>query len=127
MKMAMAVGVWTTAAALLAGGQQETAGDARQSVDRLMVGRFLSSGGTDLTSYRAVRHLEASTRGGRMRASLSALTWFDAASGFSYSMASQADVLMVGSSTFSMTYDYSSVNGLEVHASAPDAADGPVR
>jgi hypothetical protein len=43
------------------------------------------------------------------------------------SMASQADVLMVGSSTFSMTYDYSSVNGLEVGASVPDAADGPVR
>ena len=53
-------------------------GIARLGSDEL-VGRFLASAAPPLTSYKARRRLSASTRGGRMTASLEAWMWIDAA------------------------------------------------
>ena len=49
-----------------------------------LVGRFLASATPPLTSYRARRALTASTRGGRMTASLEAWTWVDERGRFDY-------------------------------------------
>jgi len=46
--------------------------------------RFLAADEQPLVSYRAFRHLTASTRGGKMTASLDAWTSLDQAHGFSY-------------------------------------------
>jgi hypothetical protein len=51
-----------------------------------MIERFLSSTGAPLNSYRAIRTLEAATRGGKMRARLRAQTVLDAAGGFQYAI-----------------------------------------
>ena len=61
------------AAAVLFGlGWLRASGD--RTIDSNAVSRFLQSDRPALTSYRARRHLEASTRGGAMRASLDAWT-----------------------------------------------------
>ncbi len=51
-----------------------------------IVDAFLSNSGSTLISYRALRTLEASTRGGRMRATLTAVTSWNLESGFQYSI-----------------------------------------
>ena len=48
--------------------------------------RFLSTPAIPLTSYRALRTLEAATRGGRMHARLDACTSVDPVAGFQYSV-----------------------------------------
>jgi hypothetical protein len=62
---------------------QATASD--QTVDAL-VSRFQSGTGTPVTSYRALRMLEAWTRGGALRATLTAWTSLDPVQGFQYSV-----------------------------------------
>src|SRR5262245_52012763 len=52
----------------------------------IVLERFLSDTGEPLESYRAFRTLEASTRGGKMRARLTAWTSLDPASGFQYTI-----------------------------------------
>lgn len=66
------------------------AGDniARLGPDEL-VGKFLASATPRLTSYKARRTLNASTRGGNMTATLEALTWIDANGRFDYEITSQ--------------------------------------
>jgi hypothetical protein len=54
-----------------------------------LVGRFLASATPRLTSYKARRSLNASTRGGKMTASLEAWTWIDANGRFDYDITSQ--------------------------------------
>jgi hypothetical protein len=61
---------------------------ARLGTDEL-VGRFLASATPRLTSYRARRTLAASTRGGKMTASLEASTWVDGEGHFDYEITSQ--------------------------------------
>jgi len=51
-----------------------------------LIARFLSSEDAPLTGYRAFRTLEAETRGGKMRARLTAWTSLDPAQGFQYSV-----------------------------------------
>lgn len=51
-----------------------------------LVERFLSNTNGALTSYRAFRTLEAETRGGKMRARLTAWTTLDPVQGFQYSI-----------------------------------------
>jgi hypothetical protein len=51
-----------------------------------MIERFLTSAEPPLTSYHAVRTLEAETRGGQMRARLTAWTSLDPVLGFQYSI-----------------------------------------
>lgn len=63
-----------TAAASLAGTIAICATGNSHAADELTVPRFLESDKPPLTSYRAKRHLEASTRGGAMTASLDAWT-----------------------------------------------------
>jgi hypothetical protein len=53
-----------------------------------VVRRFLATDTPALTSYRARRTLTASTRGGRMTASLDTWTWVDAAGRFDYEIIS---------------------------------------
>src|SRR5262245_14777437 len=53
-----------------------------------VVRRFLATATPALTSYRARRTLNASTRGGRMTASLEAWTWVDAIGRFDYEIIS---------------------------------------
>jgi hypothetical protein len=49
-----------------------------------LIDRFLAPDDVPLVSYRAFRHLTASTRGGRMSASIAAWTTLDPVHGFSY-------------------------------------------
>jgi hypothetical protein len=58
---------------------QQRAGSTGAFLDR-----FLAPDDQPLVSYRAFRHLTASTRGGRMRASIEAWTTLDPQHGFSY-------------------------------------------
>jgi len=55
-----------------------------------LIDRFLAPDRPPLVSYRALRHLTASTRGGRMQASVDAWTAFDPAQGFSYEVTAAA-------------------------------------
>jgi hypothetical protein len=70
--------------------------EARQNVspDRStrppFVERFLASTDAALTSYRAFRTLEAETRGGQMRARLTAWTSLDPVQGFQYSIVEES-------------------------------------
>jgi hypothetical protein len=57
----------------------QPAGDALSHVER-----FLQRADTPLVSYRAVRRLEAATRNGQMRATLTALTSLDPDNGFQF-------------------------------------------
>jgi hypothetical protein len=54
-----------------------------------IVQKFLTAEGDTLTSYKAIRRLTASTRGGRMRASIEARTTLEPASGFNYEIVSE--------------------------------------
>jgi hypothetical protein len=51
--------------------------------------RFFSPDAQPLVSYRALRHLAASTRGGRMKASMDAWTQLDPARGFTYQITAE--------------------------------------
>src|SRR5215510_10412461 len=53
-----------------------------------LLDRFLAPDDPPLVSYRAVRHLSASTRGGKMQASLDAVTTLDPVNGFTYEIKS---------------------------------------
>lgn len=55
-----------------------------------VVERFLANEDHALTSYRAVRTLEAATRGGQMRARLVASTSLDPVDGFTYSIVEES-------------------------------------
>src|SRR5262245_36039869 len=55
-----------------------------------LVERFLTRAEPALTSYRALRTLEAETRGARMRARLTAWTSLDPIEGFQYSIVDEA-------------------------------------
>jgi hypothetical protein len=63
-------------------GQSGAANGATPAI----VERFLSGTGPPMTSYRALRTLEAETRGGQMRATITAWTSLDPVSGFEYSI-----------------------------------------
>ena len=54
-----------------------------------MIDRFLNSGKPALTSYKARRVLTAASMGGRMSATLEALTWLDADGRFSFEVIRQ--------------------------------------
>ena len=55
-----------------------------QSRTAPLLDRFLAPDEQPLVSYRAFRHMEATTRGGKMRASLDAWTTLDPQRGFTY-------------------------------------------
>ncbi len=55
---------------------------------RDLIDRFLAPDDVPLVSYRALRHLTASTRGGKMSASIDAWTSLDPAHGFNYDIVS---------------------------------------
>ena len=59
------------------------------------VDRFLARSVPVLTSYRAVRHLSATTRGGKMQASLTARTHLDPQQGFRYEILEQSGSSMI--------------------------------
>ncbi len=61
------------------------------------VARFLSSEDRSLVSYRAVRRLTAESRGGKMRASLTAMTTFDSERGFQYEVLAEEGSGMIRS------------------------------
>lgn len=54
-----------------------------------IVQRFLAAEQQTLTSYKAVRHMTASTRGGRMQAAIDVQTAVDPVNGFSYTVLSE--------------------------------------
>ena len=61
-----------------------------------LLDRFLQPDDKPLTSYRAFRHLVATTRGGKMRASLDAWTTLDPQRGFSYDItASEGSAIII--------------------------------
>jgi hypothetical protein len=53
-----------------------------------LLDRFLAPDDVPLVSYRAIRHLSASTRGGRMQASMVVVTTLDPVRGFSFEVTS---------------------------------------
>jgi hypothetical protein len=79
----------TAVVAMAAGlvGFADTPGQ-RAAADRALLDRFLAPDDQPLVSYRAVRHLSASTRGGHMQASLDAITSLDPINGFMYQVTS---------------------------------------
>jgi hypothetical protein len=74
---------------------------ARQSTDHDQIKRvldvFLSNTGSRLASYRARRTLQASTRGGRTRATLTALTSLTPEDGFQYSVVEETGSTLIRS------------------------------
>jgi hypothetical protein len=90
MRMVIAILTAAAAAGALAHGQELSGGRGQDPADPVLVRRFLSSNGTALASYRALRRLEASARGGRMQASLSAMTWSEPDTGFHYEILSES-------------------------------------
>ena len=64
---------------------QDPAEDRRTA----LIDRFLAPDHPPLESYRAFRHLTASTRGGRMQASIDAWTSLDPVHGFRYEITSR--------------------------------------
>ena len=64
-------------------GLPVVAQNAAPNADRLL-DRFLAPDAPPLISYRAFRHMTATTRGGKMRASLEAWTSLDPQRGFTY-------------------------------------------
>jgi hypothetical protein len=83
MRTALVAASVVVAVAALQGTSQSPAGQPP------IVQKFLTADGDTLTSYKAIRRLTASTRGGRMRASLEARATLDPASGFSYEILSE--------------------------------------
>ena len=62
---------------------------AQGSAQHPIVDRFLAPDGQPLVSYRALRRLTATTRGGRMMASIEAWTSLDPVHGFSYEITNE--------------------------------------
>src|SRR5580765_4920733 len=60
----------------------------RPPSERALLDRFLAPDDQPLVSYRAFRHLSASTRGGRMHASIDAWTTLDPVRGFTFEVTS---------------------------------------
>src|SRR5262249_34923964 len=62
------------------------------AVDRhgSLVDRFLAPDEQPLVSYRAERHLTASTRGGKMRGEMDVITSFDPERGFTFTIVSES-------------------------------------
>lgn len=60
-----------------------------------IVDRFLNADPSEVTSYRAIRYLEASSRGGRMQAAMTVETVLDPVEGFSFTVldASGSDLI----------------------------------
>jgi hypothetical protein len=83
MRTALAAASIALAVAALHAAPQDPA--ARPPI----VQKFLTADGDTLTSYKAIRRLTATTRGGRMRATLEARTTLDPASGFTYEILSE--------------------------------------
>jgi hypothetical protein len=54
-----------------------------------LVEKFLAAEANTLTSYRAIRRMTASTRGGRMQATMEVLTTLDQVAGFRYEIQSE--------------------------------------
>ena len=71
-------------AAVQAGAARVLSGQMPLPVRSEFIDRFLAPEQTPLVSYKAVRHLTASTRGGKMSASLDAWTSLDPIRGFTY-------------------------------------------
>jgi hypothetical protein len=69
-------------ALMLTGGA--LASGAQEGQPATHVDRFLEAPDTPLVSYRAIRRLEAATRNGRMKASLTAMTSLDPDHGFQF-------------------------------------------
>jgi hypothetical protein len=70
------------AAFMLAGGA--LASGVQESQQASQVERFLGTEDTPLVSYRAVRYLEAASRGGKAKATLTAMTSLDPNRGFDF-------------------------------------------
>jgi hypothetical protein len=85
MRMAMACLLCALALAGFNPRAQESLAGVKTGTDSLThIERFLNSADTPLVSYRAVRHLEAAARNGRMRATLTAITSLDPDAGFQF-------------------------------------------
>jgi hypothetical protein len=69
-------------------GATALAASSRQINQTEFLQRFLAPDSRPLVSYRAIRRLSASTRGGRMQATIEALTTLDAGSQFHYEIVS---------------------------------------
>ena len=72
------------ALAILTSLQAVASGQAANFVRAEFIDRFLAPDRTPLVSYKAFRHLTASTRGGKMTASIDAWTRLDPILGFTY-------------------------------------------
>lgn len=81
-----------TLALFLLGGRTmlaDVATSANQDHSRGLLDRFLAPDDEPLVSYRALRRLTASTRGGRMRATIEAWTTLDPVEGFKFQIVSE--------------------------------------
>jgi len=66
-----------------------------QPAANTLLDRFLAPDTEPLTSYRAIRHLHASTRGGKFSADMDVMTALDPARGFSFEVVSQSGSALV--------------------------------
>lgn len=71
-------------AGVQAGFARSVSGEQAPAPRAEFIDRFLAPDDIPLVSYRAFRHLTASTRGGKMRASIDAWTTLDPVHGFSF-------------------------------------------
>jgi len=80
---------WCFGVVVIIAGAVAAAGAQSKTSLGDVLGRYLSADRTPLVSYRATRHLEAATRGNKMRASLDAMTTWDSTSGLHYTVLSE--------------------------------------
>lgn len=78
------------ASVLIAHASGRQAPDDPAAAPATLVDRFLASAEPPLTSYRALRTLEAESRGGKMRARLTAWTSLDPQEGFRYTVVEES-------------------------------------
>ena len=70
-------------------GSASHSAQRRTVTDAAFIDKFLAPEQDPLVSYRALRHLSASTRGGRLQASVEAWTTLDQDKGFDYQIVSE--------------------------------------
>lgn len=88
LTLAVAFALATTTAKPAA-AQEPARRDGNHDDRPSIIDKFLEPESTPLVSYRAVRRMTASTRGGRMQASMEALTQLDPVHGFTFQILSE--------------------------------------
>jgi hypothetical protein len=100
-------------------------GDVAPAASRETVARFLESGQPPLTAYRAKRHLEASTRGGKLTAQLDAWTDLNSDGTFTFQIIEESGSDLIRRKVLrqALVHEQQSRNGSQLDESALTVAN----